>query len=487
MLQLKKGSMKDYNVVVLGAGSGGLVSAYICAAVNAKVALIEKHRMGGDCLNTGCVPSKALIRTASVVSEIKRFSEFGLEEASVKVNFAKVMERVQRVISKVEPHDSIERYTSLGVDCMKGMGRISSPNEVEVGGKKLTTKNIIVATGAVPFIPKIKGLGEVGYLDTDNVWEIRSKPNRLVIIGGGPIGSELGQAFSRLGIKVTLVQRGAQLLHREDDEIVKIMQQRFESEGVDVCLNCSPVEVVKRGPEKVVIAEYREGKRKDLVCDEILVAVGRKANITGFGLEELGVKVSNRGTIQIDKYCRTNIKNIFACGDVAGPYQFTHFAAHQAWYCAINALFRPLKTYQADYSILPWITYTDPEIARVGLNEKEANERNVPYEVTTYGLDDLDRAIADEEDYGLVKVLTVPQRDRILGATLCGHYAGSLLPGFTYAMKYGIGLNKILGTIHAYPSMGEANKYVAGVWKKEHRPEGLLKWINPRFHGLRRM
>jgi dihydrolipoamide dehydrogenase len=475
----------DYNVVVIGAGSGGLVSAYICAAVKAKVALIEKHRMGGDCLNTGCVPSKALIRSASVVSQIRRHKEFGLEAADVKIDFAQVMERVQRVISKVAPHDSITRYTSLGVDCYHGAAKILSPNAVEVDGKKLTTKNIIVATGGGPAVPDIKGIQEAGYLHTENIWDIRVQPKRLVVVGGGPIGCELGQAFARLGCKVTLIQRGAQLLHREDDEVVDIMQKRFEEEGIDVCLNAKPVEVVKKGNEKIVRLAFKDGTKKEVACDQILVAVGRKANATGFGLEALGVKLAKRGTIEIDEYCRTNVKNIFACGDVAGPYQFTHFAAHQAWYCAVNALFRPLKKFKADYSIIPWITYTDPEIARVGLNEKEAKEQNIPFEVSTYGLDDLDRAIADEEDYGLVKVLTVPKKDKILGATICGHHAGNLLPGFIYAMKYGLGMSQILGSIHPYPSMGEANKYVAGVWKKAHAPEGLLNWVQ-KFHTLRR-
>jgi len=475
----------DYNIIVIGAGSGGLVSAYIAAAVKAKVAIIEKQKMGGDCLYTGCIPSKALIRTASVISEINRHKEFGLKSASVDFDFAEVMERVQRVIKKVEPHDSPERYSSLGVDCIQGTAKILSPNEVEVGGKKLTTKNIIVATGAGPFVPELKGLQEAGFLHTENLWDIRKKPDRLVVIGGGPIGCELGQVFTRLGIEVTQVQRGPQLLPREDNEVVEIMQKHFEGEGMNICLNAKPVEVISKGSEKVVRLKMQDGSMKEIVCDDILVAVGRKANVTGFGLEDIGVKLTERGTVEIDKYCRTNIKNIYACGDVAGPYQFTHFAAHQAWYCAVNALFSPLKKFMADYSVIPWITYTDPEIGRAGLNEKDAKAQNISYEVSTFDLSELDRAITDEEDYGLVKVLTVPGKDKILGVTVCGHHAGNLLPGFVYAMKYGLGLNKILGSIHPYPSWGEANKYVAGVWKKNHAPVGLLKLIE-KFHNFRR-
>jgi dihydrolipoamide dehydrogenase len=475
----------DYNIIVIGAGSGGLVSAYIAAAVKAKVALIEKHKMGGDCLNTGCVPSKALIRTASVVAEIKRHKDFGLKSATVEFDFAEVMERVQRVIKKIEPHDSVERYRSLGVECIEGSAKILSPNKVEVNGKVLTTKNIIIATGAGPFIPSIPGLEEAGFLHTDNLWDIRKKPNRLVVIGGGPIGCELGQALNRLGVKVTQIQRASQLLEREDDEVVQVMQKRFYDEGMHVYLNAKPVKVSRRGDEKIVHLEMQDGSKEEIICDEILVSVGRKANVKGFGLEELGVEITGKGTVGIDGFCRTNIKNIFAVGDVAGPYQFTHFAAHQAWYAAVNALFQPLKKFEADYSVIPWITYTDPEIARVGLNEKDAKRQNIPYEVTTYSLDDLDRAITDEEDHGLVKVLTVPGKDKILGVTLCGYHVGNLLPGFVYAMKYNLGLNKILGTIHAYPSWGEANKYAAGVWKKNHAPAALLKVIE-KFHALRR-
>ena len=474
----------DYNVIVIGAGSGGLVSAYICAAVKAKVLLIEKHKMGGDCLNTGCVPSKALIRTATLLSNIQRHKEFGLKNASAEIDFVQVMERVQRVIKTVEPHDSVERYSKLGVDCVQGEAKIISPHEVRVNGKIYTTKNIILATGAGPAIPKLPGLEKIKPLHTDNVWEIREQPKRLVILGGGPIGCELAQCFARLGSKVTQVQSGPHLLAREDDDIIQIMQKRFVEEGIELVLNSKAVEVQVEGDKKYLVVDQK-GVKKDIEFDQLLLAVGRKPNVKGFGLEELGVTITDRGTVWTDEYSRTNIKNIFAVGDVTSPYQFTHMAAHGAWYCAVNALFQPLKKFKVDLSIVPWCTYTDPEIARVGLNEKDAKEKGIPYEVSIYPIDDLDRAIADSEDHGVIKVLTVPGKDKILGVTICCYHAGDLLPEYVAAMKNGIGLNTILGTIHVYPTMAEANKYVAGVWKKAHAPAGLLKLVE-KFHALRR-
>lgn len=476
--------MKDYNVIVIGAGSGGLVSAYISAVLKAKVLLIEKHKMGGDCLNTGCVPSKALIRTASVLAQIRRFREFGLAHAHADFDFAAVMERVQRIIKKVEPHDSVARYTLLGVECLQGEAQVISPHEVQVNGKVYTTKNIIVATGGSPAIPQIPGLNQVEYLHTDNIWNLRQQPKRLVIVGGGPIGCELGQCFARLGTKITLLQKASQLLNKEDDEIIKIMQERFIHEGMDIRLNTNVLEIKVRGSEKsVVVASL--GKKEEIPFDQILLAVGRKANSKGFGLEETGVQLNPNGTIATDDYSRTNIKNIFACGDVTSPYQFTHMAAHQAWYCAVNALFGPFKKFKIDFSVIPWCTYTDPEVARLGLNEKEARAKGIAYEVLSYPIEDLDRAIADEEGHGVVKVLTKPGRDEILGVTICGFHAGDILQEFVFAKKNGLGLNAIMNTIHPYPTMVEANKYAAGAWKKAHAPEALLGWIG-KFHALRR-
>ncbi len=475
---------KDYNIVVIGAGSAGLVSSYIGAAVKAKVALIEKHKMGGDCLNTGCVPSKALIRTAKVLSYIKRHKDYGIRSANVEFDFAEVMERVQKVIQKVEPHDSVERYSSLGVDCFQGEAKIVSPHEVQVDGKTLTANNIIVATGARPAIPPIPGLDKVKFLTTDTIWNLRELPKRLVIAGGGPIGSELAQCFARLGSKVTQVEMMPRLLIREDEEFGAAIKSQFVEDGVDVRLNSKCKEVVVRDGQPCMVVESKEGS-EEVPFDQLLLAVGRQANSKGFGLEDIGVKLGPSGTVEVDEYLRSNFKNIYACGDVAGPYQFTHTAAHQAWYCAVNALFSPFKKFKVDYRVIPWCTFTDPEIARVGLNELEAKEQGVPYEVTRYGLDDLDRAIADSEDRGEVKVLTAPGKDRILGVTIMGYHAGDLIAEYVSAIKYGHGLNDILGTIHIYPTMSEANKFAAGVWKKAHAPEGLLRWVE-KFHAWRR-
>jgi pyruvate/2-oxoglutarate dehydrogenase complex dihydrolipoamide dehydrogenase (E3) component/uncharacterized membrane protein YdjX (TVP38/TMEM64 family) len=459
----------DYNMVVIGAGSAGLVSAYIAAATKARVALIEKHRMGGDCLNTGCVPSKALIRSAKLLSHIARSKEFGIAEARARFDFAEVMERVQRVVKTVEPHDSVERYTGLGVECIEGTARITSPWTVQVdttaGPRTLTTKTIVIAAGARPFVPPIPGLAEVGYLTSDTVWNLRILPRRLVVLGGGPIGSELTQAFARFGSEVTQVEMLPRILIREDPEVSKLVQQRFEAEGIRVLVGHKAKQFLVEGGEKVLIAEHA-GEDVRIPFDEVLVAVGRIANTTGYGLEELGIGTTKARTVETDEYLQTLYPNIFACGDVAGPFQFTHTAAHQAWYAAVNALFGGFRRFKADYRVIPWTTFTEPEVARVGLNEQEAKEKQIPHEVTVYGIDDLDRAIADEEAHGFVKVLTVPGTDRILGATIVGEHAGDLLAEYVLAMKHGLGLNRILGTIHTYPTLAEANKYAAGNWKR---------------------
>jgi dihydrolipoamide dehydrogenase len=474
----------DYNLAVIGGGSAGLVSAYIAAAVRAKVVLIEKHKMGGDCLNTGCVPSKALIRSAKMLSYARRAKDFGFRKTEVEFDFAEVMARVQSVIKRVEPHDSVERYTGLGVEVVEGEARLVSPYEIEVAGRTISAKNIVVATGARPQVPNIPGLETVDFLTSDTVWELREQPKRMLVLGGGPIGCELAQCFQRLGSEVTLVQRGTRILPREDTEVSQQVRERFEAEGMTVLTGHEAQRFEREGEEQVLVCGH-DGNAIRLTFDKVLIALGRKANVSGFGLEELGVRLSPRGTVESDEFMRTNFPNIFVCGDVTGPYQFTHTAAHQAWYAAVNALFRPFKRFRVDYSVIPWATYTDPEVARVGLNEMEAKEQGVEYEVSTYGMDDLDRAIADSEAHGLVKVLTVPGKDKILGVTIVGNHAADLMAEFVSAMKHGLGLNKILGTIHIYPTMAEANKYVAGVWKQHHKPEKLLDWV-ARFHVWRR-
>ena len=474
----------DRNLVVIGAGSGGLVAAYIAAALKARVTLVEKHRMGGDCLNTGCVPSKALIRSARFLAQIRRAREFGFRSASAEFDFAEIMQRVQGVVKQVEPHDSVERYTGLGVEVIEGEAMIKSPYEVEVNGRTLTTRSIVVATGARPFVPPIPGLGEIDYLTSDNLWQLRELPQRLLVLGGGPIGCELAQCFARFGAQVTIVEMAHRLMIREDEDVVELVTARFEAEGINVLAGhtAKSFEVVEG--ENILTAEYRQ-ESISIPFDQVLVAVGRMANTTGFGLEDLGVRINDRRTVEANEFLQTNFPNIYVCGDVTGPYQFTHTAAHQAWYAAVNALFGSFRRFRVDYRVIPFATFTDPEVARVGLNELEAKAQGVAFEVTRYGLDDLDRAIADGEAHGFVKVLTVPGKDKILGATIVGEHAGELIAEFVAAMRHGFGLNKILGTIHIYPTWTEANKFAAGNWKRAHAPEKLLQWV-ARYHTWQR-
>ena len=477
----------DRNLVVIGAGSAGLVTSYIAAAVKSKVTLVERHKLGGDCLNTGCVPSKALIRSAKFLSHVDRAAEFGIDSAEAKMDFAKVMERVQSVVKAIEPHDSVERYTSLGVDVVEGSAKITSPWTVDItrqdgSTQTLTTRAIVIATGARPFVPPIPGIEDMDYLTSDNLWDLREQPRRLLVLGGGPIGSELTQAFSRLGSQVTQVEMLPRIMAREDEDVSQLVMERFIGEGIDVRVNTKAKQFLIENGEKVLIAEHG-GQDVRIAFDSLLVAVGRAANLTGFGLEEMGIPAGK--TVEINESLQTIYPNIYAAGDVAGPYQFTHTAAHEAWYSAVNALFHPFKTFKADYSVIPWATFIEPEVARVGLNESEAKAQGIDYEVTKFGIDDLDRAIADSEAHGFVKVLTVPGKDRILGVTIVGEHAGDLIAEYVLAMKHGLGMNKILGTIHIYPTMAEANKYAAGEWKRAHAPERLLEWV-ARFHAWRR-
>ncbi len=479
----------DRNLVVIGAGSAGLVSAYIAAAVKAKVTLIEKHRMGGDCLNTGCVPSKALLRTAKLAAQMRRAEEFGIEAAPPRVDFARAMERVQNVIGTIAPHDSVERYTALGVECIEGTASVETPWSVSVTDKDgairtLTTRSIVIAAGARPFVPPIPGIDEVGYLTSDTVWNLRILPARLVVLGGGPIGCELTQAFARLGAQVTQVEMLPRIMIREDPEISALVLERLRAEGVQVLLEHKAKAFVIESGEKVLIAEH-QGREVRVPFDEVLVAVGRVANTQGYGLEKLGIPVTPQRTVEVNEFMATRYPNIFACGDVAGPYQFTHTAAHTAWYAVVNALFGRFRRFRADFSVIPWATFTEPEVARVGLNEQEAREKGIACEVTTYEVDDLDRAIADGEAHGLVKVLTEPGKDRILGVTIVGEHAGEWIVEYVTAMKHGLGLNKILGTIHIYPTLAEANKYAAGNWKRAHAPQRLLRWV-ARYHAWMR-
>jgi pyruvate/2-oxoglutarate dehydrogenase complex dihydrolipoamide dehydrogenase (E3) component/uncharacterized membrane protein YdjX (TVP38/TMEM64 family) len=472
----------DRNLVVIGAGAGGLVTAYIAATVRAKVTLIEAHKMGGDCLNTGCVPSKAIIRTARLAHEIRTAGHYGLISGEPRFDFKSMMERVHEVVKTIEPADSVERYTELGVDVRLGYAKLIDPWTVEIDGKeRLTARSIVIAAGGEPFIPDIPGLEEAGYLTSDTMWDaLRGReevPGRIVIIGGGPIGTEMAQAFARLGASLTQVEHGDRILSKEDEEVSDFIAGVLRAEGVRILSDHQAI----RCEGKTLIARHG-GEEVPIPFDEIIVAVGRKARLTGYGLEELGIETDR--TILTNDYLETIYPNIFAAGDVAGPYQFTHFAAHQAWYAAVNALFGSVRKFRTDYSVLPWTTFTDPEVAHVGLGEDEAKQQGVDYEVVRYDLRHLDRAVAEGANQGFVKLLVKPGKDKILGVTIVAANAGELLAEFVLAMKHGLGLGKILGTIHAYPTMSEANKYAAGEWKKAHKPERLLAWAE-RYHDWR--
>ncbi|OQP84489.1 FAD-dependent oxidoreductase [Rhizobium rhizosphaerae] len=481
----------DRNLIVIGAGSAGLVSAYIAAGAKAKVTLIEAHRMGGDCLNFGCVPSKALIKSARIAHQMRHAVRYGLEPVEPKVLFSSVMERVHNVIAEIEPHDSVERYTSLGVEVLQGYAKLIDPWTVEValnngGSQRLTTRAIIIATGAQPFVPPIPGIDEVGYLTSDTLWDrLRDRPSapkRLVVLGGGPIGCELAQSFARLGSEVIQIEMAPRLMIREDEDAASLVEASLKFDGVQVLTNHKAVACGVEAGEKWIEVDHG-GEKRRIAFDEIIAAVGRAPRLKGFGLEELGIKVDR--VVETNEYLQTLHPNILAAGDVAGPYQFTHVAGHQAWFAAINALFGDLKRFKADYSVIPWATFTDPEVARVGLSEAEAKQKNIPHEVTRFGIDDLDRAIADGSARGFVKVLTVPGKDKILGATIVGEHAGDLLAEFVFAMKHGHGLGKILGTIHIYPTLAEANKMVAGQWRRDHINAFLLSLLE-RFQTWRR-
>ena len=485
----------DRNLIVIGGGAGGLVSAYIAAAVKAKVTLIEAHKMGGDCLNYGCVPSKALIKSAKLAHQMRHASRYGLSDAAPAFSFKAVMQRVHDVIKAIEPHDSIERYTGLGVEVLQGYGKLVNPWTVEIalnngGTQRLTARAIVIAAGARPLVPPLPGLDEVGYVTSDTLWDefaqLDDVPPRLVVLGGGPIGSELAQSFARLGSQVTQVEMGARIMAREDEEVSALAKASLEADGVQVLTGHKALRCEIVNGEKTLVVEHA-GTEKRIVFDQLLCAVGRVARLQGYGLEELGIPTHR--TVETNEYLQTIYPNIYAAGDVAGPFQFTHTAAHQAWYAAVNALFGEWKLFKADYSVIPWATFIDPEVARVGLNEQEAKEKNIAYEVTKFGIDDLDRVICDEgpysEAHGFVKVLTVPGKDKILGVTIVGTHAGDLLAEYVLAMKHGLGLNKILGTIHTYPTLAEANKYAAGEWKRAHAPHKLLAWVK-KYHDFKR-
>ena len=476
----------DRNVIVIGAGSAGLVAALIASAVGAKVTLIEQHRMGGDCLNTGCVPSKALLKAAKQIHQARHSAQLGIRHMSVEFDFAEIMERVAGVIATIEPHDSIARFESLGVECLQGAARLLSPYTVAVNGRELSARAIILATGAQPLVPPILGLESIDFLTSDTLWQLRILPARLVVLGGGPIGCELAQAFARFGSQVTIVEQAARLLPREDNEVSAFVAQVFANEGLQLELGARAAAFARTADAKSLrCVRVAGGEEFTLEFDQVIVALGRSPRVSGFGLEELGMPLTERGTLDVNEYLETHLPSVFACGDVAGPYQFTHTASHQAWYATVNALFGNLKRFAVDYRVIPWCTFIDPEVARVGLNENEARAGAIAYEVTRYDIAELDRAIADGDARGFVKVLTPPGSDRILGVTIVGAHAGDLIAEFILAMKYKLGLSKILGTIHIYPTLAEANKFAAGAWRRAHTSPRVLAWL-ARYHRWRR-
>jgi len=485
----KKPARFDYNIVVIGAGAAGLVTSYIAAVLKARVLLIEKHEMGGDCLNTGCVPSKALIRTAKLVKQIQNPQTYGISAASATVNFSDVMARVHQVIKDIEPHDSVERYTSLGVECAMGNAELLNPWEIKVtahdgSSRVVSAKNIVLATGARPFVPTLPGLLESDYYTSDTVWSANELPRRLVVLGGGPIGCELAQCFVRLGSQVIQVDMAPRIMPREDEEVSNFVMSRFREEGIEILTAHQAVRVEGDAGERRLVLNSPAGEVA-VAFDKLLIAIGRVARTEGFGLEKLGIGLSPQKTIAVNEFLETELPHIYVCGDAAGPYQFTHFAAHQAWYASVNALFKGVRRFAVDMRVVPAATYVDPEVARVGLNEQEAKAKGIAYEVTRYGLDDLDRAIADSEAHGFVKVLTPVGKDTILGVTIVGSHAGELLAEWTLAMKHGLGLGKIMGTIHAYPTWAESAKYAAGEYRKARQPLALLAWLQ-KFHAWRR-
>ena len=474
----------DNNLIVLGAGSGGLIAALVAATLKAKVTLIEKHLMGGDCLNTGCVPSKTLISSAKAAHLMRSGDRYGLQSVEPEVDFAAVMARVHAAIATIAPKDSVERYSGLGVNCVLGSGQLLDAHRVQVGEQCLSARSIILATGGSPFVPPIPGLRELNPLTSDNVWSLTELPRRLVVMGGGPIGCELAQAFSRLGSEVTVVDMAERLLPREDPDVSEYVEQMFTAEGLTVL---TAAKAVAARPGELVLETLRDGKpdQETLAFDQILVAVGRQANTQGLGLDAAGIELADNGTVAVDDYLRTSQANVFACGDVAGPYQFTHMASHQAGYATLNALFGRFWKTRVNYDVVPWCTYIEPEVARVGLSETEAAERGIAVDLTRYGLDDLDRAIAEGNAQGWVKVLTKRGSDQILGACVVGPHAGEIITEFVSAMTHGLGLKKIMGTVHIYPTYSEANKLAAGAWRRARAPQSALELLGKVLNWLR--
>ncbi len=453
-----------YNVVVIGAGTAGLVTAAGTAGLGGRVALVEANKMGGDCLNFGCVPSKALIRTARVAALMRHADLYALDPVRPAVDYGRVARRVKGLRARIEPHDSVERFEGLGVDVFLGRAALESAHTVRVGDTLLRSRHIVLATGGRAAIPEIPGLKEAGYETNETLFERETPPGRLLVMGGGPIGCELAQAMARLGAQVTVVDRGAQLLHREDADVAALLKTQLQKDGVRLLLRGRVESVVPgRGTAHRVLVRQEEKPGTPAIsveveADTILIAAGRVPNVEGLGLDRAGVSCTPRG-ITVNAYLQASRRNIYAAGDVCGGHQFTHFAEYQARVVVRNILLAPLLGLgraRADDRVVPWTTFTEPEVARVGLNEKDAAQAGVSCDVHRFDYADLDRAILESDDTGFVKVLTPRGRGTLLGATVTGSGAGELIHELALAMKQGAGLAALSSMIHVYPTLSQA-------------------------------
>jgi len=464
-----------YNVVVIGAGTAGLVTAAGTAGLGGRVALVERHRMGGDCLNTGCVPSKALIASARAAQHVREGRRWGLASQEPRFRFEDVMERVRERRARLAPHDSQERFESLGVDVFRGAARFVSPREVEVAGQRLRGRNFVIASGSRAGLPPIEGLGEARPFTNETIFdELRERPARLIVLGGGPIGCELGQAFARLGVQVTILEALPRLLDKEDEDAAAVVRRQLESEGVKVVTGAR----VQRASRTGGITRVDLEAASTLEAEALLVAAGRRPNVEDLGLEAAGVAFDAKG-VQVNAHLETSQPHIYAAGDVTGGHQFTHLADHHARTVVRNVLIPWVKT-KADTSVLPWCTYTSPEVARVGLSEAEARQQGVPHEVWVQPMSEVDRAVLENEEVGFAKVLTAAGSDRILGVTLVAERAGDLIHEFALAMKAGVGLKGISSTIHAYPTFAEVARKAADRYQKSRltpRARRLFAWL----------
>ena len=474
-----------YNVVVIGAGTAGLVTAAGTAGLGGRVALVEKGRMGGDCLNYGCVPSKALIKSARVAAAMRNAGAWGLPPHSPEPDYARVIRRMKAARARIEPHDSVERFERMGVDVFPGEARFESPHRVRVGDTVLNARHVVLATGGRAAIPPIPGLEHARTFTNQTFFENEIFPRRLAVLGAGPIGCELSQALARLGSEVTLIDRGSQPLHREDEDVARLLQTALAADGVNLHLNTEVRRVEAQGGGASRIVLSRAGGEATVDVDAILIAAGRVPNIEGLDLERAGVAYGKRG-IKVDRYLRTTNPHIYAAGDVAGSHQFTHFAEYHAR-CIVRNLMLPrglgFLRARADHFVLPWTTFTEPEIARVGLNEKEAHAQGVAFDGYRHDYADLDRAILDAADVGFVKVLTARGGDRILGAVLAGEGAGEMVHELALAMKHGIGLGALSNVIHVYPTLSQAVQRVGDAYQRTRltpRARRIFGWLYSR-------